>query len=109
MAHWRRHGLLKGSFLPHRSVVELRDLTRRRKKLLSNLSVEKNRIQKVLEVVNAKIGNIVSDVFGVSGQAIVNLLISGQEIPLEEIADLSRGRLRQRLCAGKGAPTLPGA
>ena len=95
LAHLHRHGLLKGSFLPHRSVVELRDLTRRRKKLLSNLSAEKNRIQKVLEVANVKIGNIVSDVFGVSGQAIVNVLISGQKIPLEEIADLSRGRLRQ--------------
>lgn len=35
LAHLHRHGLLKGSFLPRREVVELRDLTRRRKKLLS--------------------------------------------------------------------------
>jgi transposase len=47
LAHLHRHGLLKGSFLPHRTVVELRDLTRRRKKLLANLAAEKNRIQKV--------------------------------------------------------------
>jgi hypothetical protein len=31
----QRHGLLSGSYLPERGVVELRDLTRRRKKLLS--------------------------------------------------------------------------
>jgi len=49
LAHLHRHGLLKGSFLPPKSVVELRDLTRRRKKLLSNFAAEKNRIQKVLE------------------------------------------------------------
>src|SRR5215207_3368202 len=58
LAHLQRHGLLTGSFLPPRDVVELRDLTRRRKKLVSNLSAEKNRIQKVLEVANVKIGNI---------------------------------------------------
>ena len=49
LAHLHRHGLLRGSYLPSRDIVELRDLTRRRKKLQSNLGAEKNRIQKVLE------------------------------------------------------------
>jgi transposase len=97
LAHLHRHGLLKGSFLPDRRIVELRDLTRRRKKLLGNLAAEKNRIQKVLEVANVKIGNIVSDVFGVSGQAMVEALLSGGEIPAEQIAELSKRRLRQRI------------
>ena len=65
LAHLHRHGLLTGSYLPERGVVELRDLTRRRKKLMGNLASEKNRIQKVLEVANVKIGNVMSDVFGV--------------------------------------------
>src|SRR5882724_7317332 len=34
LCHRHRYGLLKGSYLPAREVVELRDLTRRRKKLL---------------------------------------------------------------------------
>ena len=97
LAQMHRHGMLKGSFLPPRSMVELRDLTRRRKKLQGNLAAEKNRIQKVLEVANVKIGNIVSDVFGVSGQAMVNVLISGEEVSAERIADLSKRRLRQRI------------
>jgi transposase len=97
LAQMHRHGLLKGSFLASRSVVELRDLTRRRKKLQGNLSAEKNRIQKVLEVANVKIGNIVSDVFGVSGQAMVSALVSGKEVTAEQIADLSKRRLRQRM------------
>jgi transposase len=78
-------------------MVELRDLTRRRKKLQGNLTAEKNRIQKVLEVANVKIGNIVSDVFGVSGQAMVSVLVSGEEITAEQIADLSKRRLRLRI------------
>ena len=75
----------------------MRDLTRRRKKLLGNLSAEKNRIQKVLETANVKIGNIVSDVFGVSGQAMVKVLISGCQIEVGEIAELSKHRLRKRI------------
>lgn len=97
LAHLHRHGMLKGSFLAPRSVVELRDLTRRRKKLQGNLSAEKNRIQKILETANVKIGNIVSDVFGVSGQAMVSVLVSGEEITVEQIAELSKRRLRQRI------------
>jgi transposase len=95
LAHLHRHGLLKGSFLPHQTVVELRDLTRRRKKLLANLAAEKNRIQKVLEVANVKIGSIISDVFGVSGQAMLSVLLAGKQIAAEQIADLSKRRLRQ--------------
>ena len=97
LAYMHRHGLLKGSFLPHRTVVELRDLTRRRKKLLANLAAEKNRILKVLEVANVKIGSIMSDAFGVSGQATVRVLVAGKEISAEQIADLSKRRLRQRI------------
>jgi len=97
LGHLHRHGLLTGSFLPDRNIVELRDLTRRRKKLLSNLAAEKNRIQKVLEVANVKIGNIVSDVFGVSGQEMVSALLSGEELEAEQVAQLARRKLRQRI------------
>jgi transposase len=97
LAHLHRHGLLQGSFLPSKSVVELRDLTRRRKKLLSNYAAEKNRIQKVLEVTNVKIGSIVSDMFGVSGQAMINVLIGGEEVTVEQIAELSKRKLRKRI------------
>ena len=68
--------------MPERGIVELRDFTRRRKKLLGNLGAEKNRIQKVLEMANVKIGNVVSDVFGVSGQEIVGALLQGKPVSL---------------------------
>jgi transposase len=97
LAHLHRHGLLKASFLPPRPIVELRDLTRRRKKLLAHLSAEKNRIQKVLEMANVKIGNILSDVFGISGQAMVRALVAGTEMSAEQIAGLSKYRLRQKI------------
>src|SRR5215472_6016680 len=90
-----RHGLLTGSYLPERGIVELRDLTRRRKKLLGNLRAEKNRIQKVLETANVKMGNVVSDVFGVSGQEILQALLEDKPLTAEELADKAKKRLRK--------------
>ena len=93
LAHLHRHGLLTGSFMPPREIVELRDLTRRQ----SNLSSEKNRIRKVLETANVKIGNIATDVFGVSGQAMVDALLNSKEIGPEQVVDLAKRRLRNRI------------
>ena len=92
-----RHGLLTGSYLPERGMVELRDLTRRRKKLLGNLRAEKNRIQKVLETANVKMGNVVSDVFGVSGQEILQALLEDKPLTAEELADKAKKRLRDKI------------
>ena len=97
LAHLHRHGMLTGSYLPERGIVELRDLTRRRKKMLGNLASEKNRIQKTLEVANVKIGNVISDVFGGSGQEILEALLSGREIQAEEIAGMAKCTLRKKL------------
>jgi transposase len=58
-----RHGLVQASFIPPRDIRELRDLTRRRRKLLENGTEERNRVAKVLEDANVKIGNVLTDVF----------------------------------------------
>ena len=97
LAHLHRHGMLTGSYLPEKGIVELRDLTRRRKKLLGNLASEKNRIQKPLEAANVKIGNVISDVFGISGQEMLEALLSGREIEAEEIAELAKSQLRTKI------------
>src|SRR6516165_9963235 len=49
LAHLLRHAMIHPSFIPPRVIRELRDLTRRRRRLLGNVTAEKNRIQKVLE------------------------------------------------------------
>nr|WP_106779072.1 IS110 family transposase [Lysinibacillus timonensis] len=70
-----RHGLIEKSFVPPLDIRELRDLTRLRKKWISHLVSEKNRIQKVLESSNVKLSTVISDVFGVSGRKLLNRLI----------------------------------
>jgi transposase len=90
-----RAGLLKGSFVPEEDMRELRDLTRYRKKLVENISSEKNRVQKVLEDANVKISGVLSNSFGVSGSAIIDELIKG-ELTIEEMSDLAKGRLTKK-------------
>lgn len=74
-------GLLKGSFIPPRDIREMRDLFRYRKKLTHQIVAEKNRLQKVLEDANIKLGSVISDVFGKSGTAIIAAIIAGQTDP----------------------------
>jgi transposase len=72
LASLMRHGLIRPSFVPSRDIRELRDMTRYRKKLLANGTAERNRIQKILEDANIKLGSGLTDVFGVSGQRMLH-------------------------------------
>jgi transposase len=96
LAHLLRHGLIRASFIPPKPVRELRDLTRRRKQILSNAVSERNRVQKVLEEANVKIGSVLTDVFGVSGQLMLDALLEGKAT-IEEVADLARHTARRKI------------
>jgi len=90
-----RHGLLRGSFIPDRSQRELRELVRYRKGLVQERSREVNRIQKVLEGANIKLGDVATNVMGKSGQAILEALVQGNTDP-ESLAGLAKGKLRRK-------------
>jgi transposase len=90
-----RSGLVKGSFIPPRDIRELRDLTRYKRKLIQAITAEKQRVEKVLEDANIKLSSIASDTLGASGKRIIEELIKGK-LRAEEMAELSKGRLRQK-------------
>lgn len=90
-----RHGLIKGSFVPDRSQRELRELMRYRRSLIQERTREANRVQKVLEGANIKLGSVASDVLGASGRAMLQAIAQGTEDP-EALADLAKGRLRDK-------------
>jgi transposase len=91
-----RHGLVQPSFIPPRDIRELRDLTRRRRSLMQQGASERNRVQKILEDANVKIGNVLTDVFGMSGQAMLEALLDN-DMTAEQMADLAQGRLRPKI------------
>jgi len=87
------HGLIRSSFVPPAPIQELRDLTRTRRQLVHEIARHILRIQKTLEDANLKLTQVMSDIVGVSGRAILNALVSGETDP-ERLADLTRGRLK---------------
>jgi len=90
-----RHGLIAKSFVPPRPLRELRDLLRYRRKLVESQTAERNRLLKLLETANIKLASVMSDVFGVSGRAMLKALIEGRA-SVEAMADLAKGQLRRK-------------
>src|SRR6266702_8650441 len=95
IAELLQHGLLRASFVPPRPQRELREVTRYRSKLVEEQARLVNRIQKVLEDSNVKLASVATDITGVSGRAILQALLDGQDDP-EALAELARGRMRSK-------------
>src|SRR5215218_5766987 len=92
------HGLVRASFVPPKPIRALRDLTRYRKSLVWERSREANRLQKLLEDANIKLGDVAWDVLGASGKAMLSALCEGEANPAA-LAELAQGKLRAKLPA----------
>ena len=102
-------GLLKGSFIPPKHIRELRDLTRYKRKVIEQISSEKNRIHKLLEDANIKLSSVVSNLSGVTATKIIDAMIDGQE-DVNELVKLRHGKMQSSIeelaLALKGKLTL---
>jgi len=96
------HGLLKPSFIPPLPIRELRDLTRDRESLVREQTAWANRIQKLIESANIKLGQVVSDGLGASGKRMRRALATGQT-DAEQMSHLAQGVLKRK------QPQLPQA
>lgn len=83
------HGLIRASFVPPVAVQELRSLTRTRKQFVRERAAHVQRIDKVLEDANLKLGVVLSDILGKSGRAVLQALIDGQTDPQRLLACVS--------------------
>ena len=96
IAKLMRHGLLQPSFIPDEWQRDLREVTRYRTRLHQEKSSAVNRLHKILEDANIKLGAVVSDIQGVSARAMLEALIAGQ-LEAEQMADLAQRSLRQKI------------
>lgn len=90
-----RHGLLKKSFVPPQPQQDLRELTRYRAQVSADRSAVSNRIGKLLEGANIKLGSVASEVMGASGRRMLEAMVQGEENP-EKLADLALGELKKK-------------
>lgn len=95
LADLLQHGLLKASFIPPPEIRELRELTRYRQGLVREQGAVANRIQKLIESGNIKLGQVATDALGASGRAILWALARGENNPTKLTA-LARGKLKEK-------------
>lgn len=96
LAKLLRYGLVPASFIPPRNIRELRDLTRTRRKLVEEMTRQKNRVQKTLQDANVKLSSVVSNVFGVTGESMIKALLEKDEFTQEEIESMAKGKLKKK-------------
>jgi transposase len=81
-AQWRHPlhalGLLRGSFRPDGEIVTLRTLARYRAELIEHRAPHINHMQQALKQMNIQLNIVLSDITGVTGQAILRAIVAGE-------------------------------
>lgn len=87
LADLLRHGLLKSSFIPSREQRELREATRYRKAITEERARALNRLQKLLEGANIKIGSVLSTITGKTTMNLLDYVLNNDEMMDEKTAE----------------------
>jgi len=74
-------GLLRSSFQPDNLTRSLRNYVRQRKNIIQGLTKETQRMQKALEQMNIKLNNVIRDINGKTGTAIITAILKGERDP----------------------------
>jgi transposase len=91
LAYLLRSGLIEACYVPERKIRVLRELTRLRTKMVQNRTDYKNRVHKVLQRCNIRLGSKLHSVFGRAGMEVLEGLMAGKS--LEEIVSKSRSKV----------------
>jgi transposase len=75
------YGLLSASFHPSDQVIVLRSYLRQRQMLVRYAGQHVQHMQKALEQMNVKLTEVVTDVTGVTGMAIIKAILAGERDP----------------------------
>ena len=86
------YGLLNNSFQPPAEIRVLRTYWRQRAEHVSGAATCIQRMQKALTQMNLQLANVISDLSGITGQAIVRAIVSGERNP-QKLAELSHPRI----------------
>ena len=85
-------GLLRGSFRPEAEIVALRAYLRHRAALIEYRAAHIQHMQKALQQMNLQLTQVITDVTGVTGLAIIRAIVAGERNPQQLAA------LRQPTC-----------
>jgi len=75
------YGLLRNSFRPSQEIRTMRTYWRQRNDLVRGAARHVHRIQKALTQMNVQLANVLTDVSGITGQAIIKAILAGERDP----------------------------
>ena len=75
------YGLLRGSFRPKDKILQMRTFMRQRSTLIQYQSSHILHIQKALSLMNVQLKNVIRDITGMTGMAIVRAIVAGERDP----------------------------
>lgn len=75
------YGLLKASYQPGNEARQVRNLAMHRGNILRAAGKEVPHMQKAMEQMNIKLSNVLSDIVGKSGRAIIDAILNGERNP----------------------------
>src|SRR5438552_5123916 len=81
------YGLLRNSFRPPQEIRTVRTYWRQRNDLVRAAGRHIQRMQKALTQMNVQLANVLSDISGVTGQAIIKAILAGERDP-HQLAEL---------------------
>lgn len=86
------YGLLRPSFIPEETLRQLRAYVRLRDGHIASGARCINQMQKALELMNVKLHQVITQIHGTSGRAIIEAIIKGERDP-ERLADLCQQQI----------------
>ena len=86
------YGLLRNSFHPPEQIRAVRTIWRQRDRLVKEAGREVQQMQKALTTMNVQLANAISDVSGLTGQAIIRAILQGERDP-QQLAKLRDWRI----------------
>src|SRR6266446_1557318 len=89
------YGLLRNSFRPSQEIRMMRTYWRQRNDLVQSAGRHIQRMQKALTQMNIQLANVLSDISGVTGQAIIKAILGGQRDP-HKLAEFRDPRVKAR-------------
>jgi len=89
------YGLLRNSFRPSQEIRTMRTYWRQRNDLVQSAGRHIQRMQKTLTQMNLQLANVLSDISGVTGQAIIKAILAGERDP-DKLAEFRDPRVKAR-------------
>ncbi|WP_435280132.1 IS110 family transposase [Streptomyces sp. 1222.5] len=91
LAKLAERGMVRASFVPPKPVRHLRDYTRTRTVFVQERTRHKHRVDKALQDAQIKLSDVVSNLFGMSGRAMLDAMIAGERNP-RTLTELAKGK-----------------